>query len=208
MTKIPKHDDEHNLFQQHMTGVKPLKKIKTILKPKQAPTPPQAHPTNHVSLSEEIEPVIISTKIIEKNIKKRTFKPQVHINVEFPNEEPITSQSILNYGLEKLSHSQQDRIKKGQIELDARIDLHGLERFDAQDHLQRFINHARAHNNRYLLIIHGKGSKHGETPILKQHLFYWLRLHPYVLTLYSAHSKHGGTGALYVILKKTKQETA
>jgi DNA-nicking Smr family endonuclease len=191
-----------------MTGVKPLKKIKTILKPKHS-TPSTTIPSAHnIPFSEEIEPVIIQTKIIEKNIKKRSFKPQVHINVEFQNEEPITSQSILNYGLEKLSLSQQDRIKKGQIQLDARIDLHGLERFDAQDHLQRFINHARAHHNRYLLIIHGKGSKHGETPILKQHLFYWLRLNPYVLTLYSAHSKHGGTGALYVILKKTKQETA
>jgi DNA-nicking Smr family endonuclease len=208
MTKIPEHDDEHHLFKQHMAGVKPLKKTKTVLKPKEKKDP-CILPQKTISTSaEETSSTVISSQIIEKNLKKRSFTPKVDINVDFLDEPPITSQSILSFGLEKLSQSQQDRVKKGQIQLDARIDLHGLERFDAQDHLQRFIHHARSHHNRYLLIIHGKGSKHGETPILKQHLFYWLRLNPLVLTLYSAHPKHGGTGALYVILKKTKLETA
>jgi DNA-nicking Smr family endonuclease len=200
MPNIPENDDENSLFRQQMRGVTPLKKSKkTTPKPVNQPVLPKVN----LPLTDEYMPNPIASPSIEKLIRKTTpAKPGVSYAKELENQTPITSQSILSFGLDKLAVSHQTKVLKGEVHLDARIDLHGLERFEAQDRLQRFLNHARVHHNRYLLVIHGKGSKHGETPILKQHIFYFLQHYPYVLTLQSAHPKHGGTGALYVILKK------
>ncbi len=198
------NDDEKELFIKHMSGVKPLKKTNKIKPIKHSPV--KAKPikkvdtTNHELSSTESKTLIIKTVKTHKR-----FKEGVTINANIQFEENITSESILSYGLEKLSTTHQQKIIKGQIQLDAKIDLHGLERYEAQQHLQRFLNHAHAHHRRNLLIIHGKGSRQGETPILKQHLYHWLKFYPHLLALHSAHRKHGGTGAMYVILKKHAQ---
>jgi DNA-nicking Smr family endonuclease len=193
-------DDEKELFIKQMVGVKPLKKsnkIKPIKKlMSQGPTPKKMEPEIHAI------PIQESKTVILKPIKThKRFKEGVTINPNIQVEEHITSQSILSFGLERLSSAHQQKITKGQIQIDAKIDLHGLERYEAQQHLHRFLDHAHAHHRRNLLIIHGKGSRHGETPILKQHLYQWIKYYPHLLALHTAHSKHGGTGAMYVILK-------
>ncbi|NBX85588.1 MAG: hypothetical protein EBQ95_08310 [Gammaproteobacteria bacterium] len=206
MTKFSNSDDDIHLFRSLMKGVEPLKKGQKTVNLKESP--PIVHikpkinkrnigPSSHDNLDK-------ISHSLEKKIKKhKPFQPGVTLNISLDYSEPITSTSILKHGLESLSQQHQDRLVKGQLHIDARIDLHGLERFEAQDRLNKFINHARGHANRNLLVIHGKGSKHGETPILKQHLFLWLRQYPHVLAIHSAHPKHGGTGAIYVILKKS-----
>lgn len=205
MNDIP--DDEALLFKQQMRGVKPLKKSK-----KTSPTKTSL-PLNPISKSSKNDDSDIPqytsnpipSSVVEKNLKKPLIlKNKVTLPETFEHEMTITSESKISYGLESLSSSHQTRIQKGEVKIDAKIDLHGLDRFEAQERLQRFISHAKVHHNRYLLVIHGKGGKHGDIPILKQHIFYFLKLCPHILALQSAHPKHGGTGALYVILKKIK----
>jgi DNA-nicking Smr family endonuclease len=205
MTDIP--EDDALLFEQQMRGVKPLKKSKKInaSKTPKPLNPPLKSSKNQDADINQYTPNPILSSIVEKTIKKPvTIKNKVTFPQEFENEITITSESKISYGLEALSSSHQTRVQKGELKIDAKIDLHGLDRFEAQERLQRFISHARVHHNRYLLVIHGKGGKHGGTPILKQHIFYYLKLSPHILSLQSAHPKHGGTGALYVILKKNK----
>jgi DNA-nicking Smr family endonuclease len=207
MTKFSNSDDDIHLFRSLMKGVQPIKKgLKSIIyKEPPAPLKISAKPLKpklEPSTQDNLDKVPYS---LEKKLKKhKPFQPGVTLNVSNDYDEQITSASILAHGLESLSQQHRDRLTKGLLHIDARIDLHGLERFEAQDRLNKFIHHARGHANRTLLVIHGKGSKHGETPILKQHLFLWLRQYPHVLAIHSAHPKHGGTGAIYVVLKKSE----
>lgn len=206
MTNHSNSDDDIHLFRSLMTGVKPLKKgLKPLhfktQNPRITTQPKSSIPLQPHNIQDNLDKVPHS---LEKKLKKqKSFQPGVTLNISLDYDEQITSTSILKHGLESLSQQHRDRLIKGQLPIDARIDLHGLERFEAQDRLQRFLHHARGHANRTLLIIHGKGSKHGETPILKQHIFLWLRQYHHILAIHSAHPKHGGTGALYAILKKT-----
>jgi DNA-nicking Smr family endonuclease len=198
--------DEHSLFRQLMHDVKPLKKTKVIEPVQEKKTKPekihqQEIETSSVPYQDNLD------KQYHSNYKKLTpyqvVHPSTSIHFSEDLQNPITSDSILNYKTENLSDQHFSRLCKGQIQIDSKIDLHGLERYEAQDRLYRYLEHAKSHGLRTLLVIHGKGSRHGETPILKQHLYLWLRHYPSLLAMHSAHAKHGGTGALYVLLKKS-----
>jgi DNA-nicking Smr family endonuclease len=201
------NSDDHSLFQESMKGVKPLKKSKVI-------TPVHEKKSSKPHQPKELTPPALPTQDnLDKQYhslqkKLNPYKPvyeNVTINYSEDLEEPITSESILKFKTENLSPAHVSKLSKGDIRIDSKIDLHGLERFEAQDRLQRFLEHAKSHGLKNLLIIHGKGSKHGETPILKQHLYLWLRHYPALLAMHSAHPKHGGSGALYVLLKKPQK---
>lgn len=202
MNHNPKKDVEAALFREHMRGVQPLKKEKTISSKKNNPEV-VINSTSKKLVREDTHDNLNKTLYsVEKKLKPyKPFYEGVTIHADdLPMQ--ITSESILSYGLERLSAHHQEKITKGMIEINSRIDLHGTDRFEAQDRLNRFLDHAKAHGLRNLLVIHGKGSKHGETPILKQHLFLWLRTYSALLALHSAHAKHGGSGALYVLLRR------
>jgi DNA-nicking Smr family endonuclease len=203
---MSEQDDEKDLFLKHMSGVKPLKKSKKVTPPKVISQKPLISKKKEAYQAPAYQGNLhISQDDFQQKIQKtKKFREGTSINANIFDEELITSEAILSFNLDKLGPPQQQKLIKGLITPHAKIDLHGLERFEAQERLERFINHAYQNQNRYLLVIHGKGGKHGETPILKQHLYHYLRLHPKILTLHSAHPKHGGSGALYVVLKKQK----
>ena len=109
----------------------------------------------------------------------------------------------------------EDRLRKGQLEPDAKLDLHGMTEAAAYRALSRFLNGARQRGNRLILVVTGKGnprkdesaswmtSPHG---VLKQMVPRWLKepeLAPMIASIKSAHVRHGGDGALYVYLRKS-----
>ena len=56
-------------------------------------------------------------------------------------------------------------------------------------------------------VTHGKAVRlDGKRPMIKSHVNTWLRQHPQVLGFTSCQARHGGTGALYVMLKRTMME--
>ena len=106
------------------------------------------------------------------------------------------------------------RMSKGKLAPDARIDLHGMTVAEAHPELIRFILHAHSEGLRLVLVITGKGKPgpdFGPIPqrygILKHQVPNWLRLPPLgglILQVSDAHLKHGGAGALYVYLRRTR----
>ncbi len=86
--------------------------------------------------------------------------------------------------------------------IQAKLDLHGYHSDAARQQLQEFLFNAKQHALRCVLVIHGKGinSKDG-TAVLKNHTRHWLMQHPLVLAYCDATPKHGGTGAVLVLLK-------
>lgn len=95
-------------------------------------------------------------------------------------------------------------LRSGEIVSEARLDLHGLNPDSARTSLCDFIEKQTLQGKRCVLIIHGKGSKHGEAPVLKNHVNHWLQQLPQVLAFHSAIPRDGGTGALYVLLKRQR----
>lgn len=97
------------------------------------------------------------------------------------------------------------KLKRGQYKIEAEIDLHGLNVEAARTAISDFIIFCRNENISCVRIIHGKGlsSKH-KGPVLKQMVNRWMRQRKEVLAFASALPQHGGTGAIYVLLKRGK----
>jgi len=96
-----------------------------------------------------------------------------------------------------------ERVKRGRYPVAARLDLHGLTQEVAHEALGRFIAGARAQGKRCVLVITGHGRMSGG--ILKTAVPRWLAEPAFrrdVLALAPARPPHGGSGALYVLLRR------
>ena len=96
-----------------------------------------------------------------------------------------------------------ERLRRGRFAIEADLDLHGRIVADASAALDRFLAESRRRGWRCVRIVHGKGfgSRSG-LPIMKAHVDRWLRARPEVLAFCSATPPDGGTGALYVLLRR------
>lgn len=103
--------------------------------------------------------------------------------------------------------SQLRKLKTGQIPFEGSIDLHGMTVEKARELLWDFFAEAKRMEVRCVRVTHGKAvRKDGRKPILKSHVNTWLRQHPQVLGFTSCIPRHGGTGSVYVLLKRTMLE--
>lgn len=106
------------------------------------------------------------------------------------------------------------RLRRGKLVPEARIDLHGMTLEQAHPALIGFIQSAQARGQRLVLIITGKGRPDedaGPIPrrqgILRNQVPMWLRmapLAPLVLQVQTAHQRHGGIGAYYIHLRRSR----
>jgi DNA-nicking Smr family endonuclease len=106
-----------------------------------------------------------------------------------------------------------EKLRRGRIDPDARIDLHGMTSERAHAALIAFILNAHADGLRLVLVITGKGRpddramqphRHG---ILRHSLPHWLAAPPLtgrILQIAPAHQRHGGAGAFYVYLRRQR----
>ena len=102
------------------------------------------------------------------------------------------------------------KLKAGELTVESHLDLHGHTKLTAEQALQNFILNAHALGQRTVLVIHGRGLKSSQGPVLKDLLVRWLTtgtLSHLVLAFASARPCDGGTGALYVLLKKRPKKS-
>ncbi len=100
-----------------------------------------------------------------------------------------------------------DRLKRGQIVIEGRIDLHGMDQRAAFAALMGFIDTSARAGRRALLVITGKGSVSQGGGVLRRNVPVWLHASPLagrILAIAPAHRTHGGDGALYVLLRRVK----
>lgn len=103
---------------------------------------------------------------------------------------------------EELEPRRQRRLSRERDPIEARIDLHGFGRFEAEDQLRGFLMGCQARGLRSVLVITGQGRRGGG--IIRGSVHDWLtgpHLRGVVSGFASAHRRHGGDGALYVTLK-------
>lgn len=115
----------------------------------------------------------------------------------------LTAEDALHYAQPGVQPRRLQQLRRGQYYAhDHTLDLHGLTLDQATAAIHAAISHAQHSHTRQLLIIHGKGSRSGQThPRLKNLTDQLLGNHPAVIAFCSAQPRHGGTGAVYVLLK-------
>lgn len=98
------------------------------------------------------------------------------------------------------------RLRRGQLPIEARIDLHGLTQEEAHRALSSFLAGSQRAGRRCVLVVTGKGLKpNGETGVLRANVPRWLNTAPNrarILAFSYATRKDGGEGALYVLLRR------
>lgn len=98
-----------------------------------------------------------------------------------------------------------ERLTKGQMAVEGRLDLHGLTEAQAHAALNRFLAVSRSLGRRCVLVITGKGAQ--GKGVIRASLPKWLNaseLRPLVLGISQAKQKDGGEGAFYVLLKRNR----
>lgn len=100
-----------------------------------------------------------------------------------------------------------ERLRRGRLEIDARLDLHGMKQAEAQAALVRFVHDSAERGHRTVLVITGKGNFAGGESILRARLPDWLNdpaLRGLIVAYTPAQPKDGGSGAFYVRLKRAR----
>ena len=106
------------------------------------------------------------------------------------------------------------RLSRGQTPIDSVIDLHGMRQDEAHAALRRFVMGAYQAGYAVILVVTGKGANASsetgafeERGVLRRMVPHWLRmadLRNYVIGFENAAQHHGGTGALYVRVRRNK----
>lgn len=168
--------DEATLFQEAMAGVQPIQ------------------PTNKAQI-----------KPTRKKIKIRSHDDQATIRDVFSDAPVDDCPDQLLYSRDGITPDTLKRLRKGQFHIDNSIDLHGMTVDAARDYLIEFLGECEADGSRCVIIVHGKGySSPEKKPVIKPMVNRWLREVPRVLAFCSAQPRDGGTGAVYVLLKRNK----
>jgi len=96
------------------------------------------------------------------------------------------------------------KLRRGVWAIQAQIDLHGLRRDEAREHLAAFLRDAARHGLRCVRVVHGKGNgSPGRQAVLKGKVQTWLVQKAEVLAFAQARASEGGAGALVVLLSGT-----
>ena len=95
------------------------------------------------------------------------------------------------------------KLRRGQISPAAVLDLHGMIVPVARRALLEFLAEVRREGYRCVLVVHGKGLRSSNRgPVIKRKLDSWLRQRQEVLAYCSARPADGGTGAIYLLLRR------
>jgi DNA-nicking Smr family endonuclease len=103
-------------------------------------------------------------------------------------------------------------LRRGELPIDATLDLHGLTQGEAHSALIGAVARARALGRRCLLVVTGKGgsvdAEGRTTGVLRANVPRWLNESPLraqILAFAKAKPRHGGEGALYVLIRRAKE---
>jgi DNA-nicking Smr family endonuclease len=176
MTKPKKPDTEEiDIFRKAMQGVKPLTHTKvTTEKKRLIPKRP--------------------AKIFDESEEGFAFS-------DYERLDPVKTEDFLEFSRSGVQDKVLRKMRQGQYNAEAILDLHGKTAREACESLSHFLLQCQHQDVRHILIIHGKG-RDNDWPVLKNKLNNWLRQTEQVIAFCTAGPKHGGNGALYVLLRR------
>ena len=163
------------------------------------------------------EPVLETAPEPAGPVERETTPRRSHPALKAPALRPET---LAERGLTGLDAKRAERLRRGEIQIDARLDLHGLTQDAAHRALDSFLAASIAAGRRCVLVITGKGTVRVESEtagrrfampeapgVLRSALPRWIEQSPHrarVVALQPAHRKHGGEGAFYLYLRRER----
>lgn len=180
--------DEDRALWQHVTrDTKPLTK--------RAPPPARPAPAD--------APPATAEPKAKRETKPATARPRPRPVTPPPRAEPA-----LEHGRAAgVDRRRTERLRRGRLPVEARLDLHGDTQDQAHAALGRFLGESQARGLRCVLVITGKGLGAEKIGVLRGAVPRWLNqapLRPMLLAFCHAQPKHGGDGALYLLLKRRR----
>lgn len=107
--------------------------------------------------------------------------------------------------LSDLDYRTRTKIKRGRLDVDAKLDLHGMRQDEAQRALYAFLRRAQASGAKVVIVVTGKGLSREDGGVLRRLAPMWLQapaLRDVVVSFGEAARRHGGEGALYVRIRR------
>jgi DNA-nicking Smr family endonuclease len=178
-------DEERVLWESVAKQIKPLRKKSRAPKPQTTATAEELAVVVQLAASPKPSPAARGAKIAR------------------PEKPPVPP-------LAPLGRRERSQLSRGRKEIDARLDLHGMTQTRAHRMLLSFLQHANSDGLRFVLIITGKGRTGGpqsERGVLRRQVPEWLNLPEFralVVGFEEAHIGHGGEGALYVRIRRSR----
>ncbi|PCH85967.1 MAG: DNA mismatch repair protein MutS [Piscirickettsiaceae bacterium] len=146
---------------------------------------------------------LLATQKAKSSTKTSANKPSRSMLFDIKYEQFVEGSESIYFVREGINGKTARQLKRGDIHVSDCLDLHGLIEKDAQQAILNFIQKHHALSHRYVMIIHGKGlGGDSQYPVLKNLTINLLTAQDNVLAFTSALASDGGTGALYVLLKK------
>ena len=180
-------EEEHALWESVAKQIKPLRKKPRAAKAPPALKAPAALPDAESDAGKPVMPPS-PARIV------RVPKP------EMPSAAPP---------LAPLGRRERSQLSRGRKQIDARLDLHGMTQTRAHRALFGFLQRAHGEGLTFVLVITGKGKMgvESERGVLRRQVPQWLGLPEFralVVGFEEAHIGHGGEGALYVRIRRSR----
>ena len=176
--KTDDNDDNKSLFEQAISGVRKLKQDK--VKPHRR----------------RIKP------IPQQRIRDEQASLQESLSMP-PTSDDIETGEELIYSRGGVQNSVMRKLKRGHYPVEAELDLHRMTSKEAYQAMVTFLNRCQRQGVRCVRIVHGKGlGSREKKPVLKGKVNQWLQKRDDVLAFCSARPVDGGTGAVYVLLRR------
>jgi len=182
------NDDDSDFFQQEMGDVEPLKK-----------------PADRVHLKKTTEQ--IPGMEIRRKAAQQALAEGSHALASEEFIKQVKPRDVLSFKRDGVQHGVFKNLRLGKYSIDSRLDLHRMTVAQAQLQVSRFVNDCMKHDIRCALITHGRGENRENPALLKSCTNHWLQQMDEVLAFHSAQPQHGGTGATYLLLRKSKEKS-
>lgn len=151
-------------------------------------------------------PVKDSKKIISKleKVELFNFKENKQLSLFDPTELTIGSEEQLFFKRSGLQNKRIKQFVRGHIYQSDCLDLHQMTVEQARSAVLSFLLYSHERNYTCVRIVHGKGRLSPSGSKLKNYVNCWLMQISWVLAFSSAHQRDGGTGAVYVLLRRNR----
>ncbi|MGE4218091.1 MAG: Smr/MutS family protein [Alphaproteobacteria bacterium] len=177
----PRRDDEGSeLWRRVTAGIRPLRRDARL----PAPHPPVSRPL-----------------LTESGARRKPAMPE-----PAAPPPPAPPPALAHGDMPGLDRRNADRLRRGRLPVEARLDLHGLFQDEAHSALSAFLARSQAAGRRCVLVVTGKGMG-AEGGVLRREVPRWLNMAPNrarILAFCHAQPRDGGSGALYILLKRLR----
>lgn len=178
------HDDDFGLFQQMMGDVKPIKQDTTEHKKQHTITDAQLAKREAAIWLTEDDPEYLS----------------------IDHAEMLKPDDIIEFKRDGVQTGVYKKLRLAKYPIQAKLDLHKRTLEQARDEVVKFLKQCMRMDIRTVIIVHGKGERSNPPALMKSFVAQWLMQIKEVQCVHSAQRFHGGTGAVYVLLRKSDEK--